>query len=329
MNSGPSRIDVHHHYVPPAYAALLRERGVQPGGVDVPKWSPESSLRLMDRNGIETSILSLSTPGAWFGDAAEARHLARGVNEYAAGVVADAPSRFGFFATLTLPDVDGAIAEAKYALDVLGADGIVLLSNTEGQYLYDPAFEPLLAYLHECRAVVFVHPGELPAAGAPGIPGFTADFLLDTVRAAVGLVLSGSLQRYDGIRWILAHAGGFLPYISHRVLLTMLREEPSRTKLKVLLHQEREVGKRMDLLRSFYFDVALSSTPAALPSLLAFARPERVIFGSDYPFNPGLGVRYMRQQYDASPIEPTVRAGIDRHNALNLFPRLASWEEAR
>jgi hypothetical protein len=110
-------------------------------------------------------------------------------------VVADAPTRFGFFATLTLPDVAGAIAEAEHALDVLGADGIVLLSNSAGSYVYDPAFAPLHSYLHERQAVVFLHPGELPAEPAPGIPAFTADFLLDTVRAATGLVLSGALER--------------------------------------------------------------------------------------------------------------------------------------
>ncbi|UUZ58209.1 amidohydrolase family protein [Nocardioides sp. B-3] len=154
----PGRIDVHHHLVPPAYADFLRERGVRPGGVEVPRWSPEASLKVMRRNGIASSVLSLSTPGAWFGDRGEARRPAREVNDYAAGVVADHPTKFGFFATLTLPDVAGAISEAEYALDVLGADGVVLLSNSANTYVYDPAFAPLLAFLHERRAVAFLHP---------------------------------------------------------------------------------------------------------------------------------------------------------------------------
>ena len=179
-----ARVDVHHHAVPTFYRRLLEERGLRPGGVDVPVWTPESSLRVMQRNGIATSILSVSTPGAWLGDDRQARHLARRLNEFCAGVVDEKQPRFGFFATLTLPDVEGAIAEAEHALDVLGADGVVLLSSVAGRYVYDPDFEPLLAYLHERRAVVFLHPGELPAEPAPGIPSFTADFLLDTVRAA-------------------------------------------------------------------------------------------------------------------------------------------------
>jgi predicted TIM-barrel fold metal-dependent hydrolase len=288
------RIDVHHHLVPPTYADFLHERGLRPG-VDVPRWSPEASLKVMRRNGIDTSILSLSTPGAWFGQDHEARRLAREVNDYAAGVVADHPGRFGFFATLTLPDVPGAIAEAEYALDVLGADGIVLLSNSSGCYIYEPDFAPLLDYLHERQAVVFLHPGELPAEPAPGIPSFTADFLLDTVRAATGLVLNGSLERYDGIRWILAHAGGFLPYISYRVLLTMLRGEEKLSQARAMIDRKRAVEKRMAVLRRFYFDIALSSSPMAMPSLLAFADPSRVLYGSDFPFAPAPAVRFMRQ----------------------------------
>jgi predicted TIM-barrel fold metal-dependent hydrolase len=318
------RIDVHHHLVPPAYAAFLRERGIRPGGVEVPRWSPEASLKVMRRNGIATSLLSLSTPGVWFGEDGEARRLAREVNEYAAGVVAEKPGRFGFFATLTLPDVAGAIAEAEHALDVLGADGIVLLSNSAGCYVFEPDFAPLLAYLHERRAVVFLHPGELPAEPAPGIPSFTADFLLDTVRAATGLFLTGALERYDGIRWILAHAGGFLPYISHRVLLTMLKDEPKLAQSRAMLDRKRAVDARLAPLRRFHFDVALSSSPTALPSLLAFADPSRVLYGSDFPFTPAPAVRFMRQEYADVPLAADVRKAIDHRNAGALFPRLVS-----
>lgn len=322
MGSSPARIDVHHHVVPPAYADFLKERGIRPGGVDVPSWTAERALRLMDRNGIASSILSLSTPGAWFGDDHRARRIAREVNEYAADAVRAHPCRFGFFATLTVPDLAGSLAEAAYALDVLGADGIVLLSNAAGCYPYEKDLEPLLAYLHERRAVVFLHPGELPAEPAPGIPSFTADFLLDTVRAATGLVLSGALEKYDGISWILSHGGGFLPYIAHRVLLTMIRDEPRLAQAKAMVARKRERERRLDVLRRFYFDVALSSTPHALPSLLSFADPARVLYGTDYPFAPAPAVRFLRQEYEDVALKPRQRAAIDRTNALALFPRL-------
>src|SRR5262249_22628958 len=125
------RIDVHHHIVPPAYAEWLRSKGVaDAGGRELPAWSVEDRPRLMDEHDIATAIVSLSTPGVHL-DASKrqdpvARSKARAVNELAAGIARDHPRRFGFFATLTLPDVDGALREAEYALDTLGASGVIL-----------------------------------------------------------------------------------------------------------------------------------------------------------------------------------------------------------
>lgn len=317
------RIDVHHHLMPPDYAKLLHDKGIQPGGIPLPEWSAPVAGKVLRANGVETAILSVSTPGVWFGDVTEARTWARRVNEHAAAIVESDPRQWGFFATLTLPDVDGAIAEATYALDTLKADGIVLLANNAGTYLGDPAFDRLLAFLHERRAVVFVHPGELPAEPVPGIPTFTADFLLDTTRTAISLVLSGAMQKYDGIRFILAHAGGFVPYISHRILLTMLKDEPKWKLAGLAMDRKRAVAKRMEIFKQFYYDTALSSTPAAFPSLLAVADPTHVLYGSDFPFAPAPAVKYMRAEYEDIELAPEVRAGIDRSNAVALFPRLS------
>ncbi|MDR3530902.1 MAG: amidohydrolase family protein [Rhodopila sp.] len=103
--------------------------------------------------------------------------MAREVNEYAAKVVADHPGRFGFYATLTLPDVDGALAEAAYALDTLHADGVVLHAHSKGTYLGDPRFDPLMDELNRRKAVVFAHPSTLPGDTVPGIPAYVADLL--------------------------------------------------------------------------------------------------------------------------------------------------------
>ena len=121
-----ARIDTHHHIVPPAYADWLQRRGVTAGGLPIPKWSVEGALDLMDAAGIQAGIFSVSTPGVHLGDDAEARRMARQVNEFAAGVVARHPQRFGFFATLTLPDVfqDQDKPELMYAAAGLDADAI-------------------------------------------------------------------------------------------------------------------------------------------------------------------------------------------------------------
>lgn len=319
--SNPRRIDVHQHVIPPRYAAWIREKGIRPGGIDLPDWSASAALKFMDGRDIATGILSVSTPGVHLGDDAEAARMARHVNEYCADLVRGEPGRFGFFATLTLPDVDSAIAEAEYALDTLRADGIVLLANNDGRYLGDPGFAPLLDFLHRRRAVVFIHPGELPAEPVPGIPSFTADFLLDTTRTAISLILSGALKKYDGIRFILAHAGGFVPYIAYRILLTQLSVANKTTQIITAVDQKHQIPRLLAPLKQFYYDVALSSTPAALPSLLEVADPTHVLYGSDFPFAPSVAVGFMAKQYERTPLDPVLRQDIDRDNALRLFSR--------
>ncbi|MEY9776511.1 amidohydrolase family protein [Arthrobacter sp. MW3 TE3886] len=314
----PYRIDTHQHIVPPGYARWMREKGIQPGGIGLPSWSERSALKFMDTHDVQTGILSLSTPGVYFGDVMEARLKAREVNEFCAEVVAARPDRFGFFATLTLPDVEGALAEARYALDTLLADGIVLLANNDGRYLGDPGFEPLLGFLHHRRAVVFIHPGDLPAPAVPGIPAFAADFMLDTTRTAISLVLSGAMEKFAGIKFVLAHAGGFVPYIAYRILLTMLLDRDLALSALAALGD-----KKQSILRRFYYDVALSASPAALPSLLEVADPGRITYGTDFPFAPSAAIDFLNMQYENYPLDPEVRAAIDRGNSEALFPRLS------
>lgn len=184
---------------------------------------------------------------------------------------------------------------------------MILLANTHGRYLGAAEDGPLLAELNRRHAVVFVHPSTLPGPHIEGIPPFTADFLLDTTRAAYRLVQSGAVQRYANLKIILAHAGGFLPYASHRIA-TALSVDRQRSPFEVL-----------EDLRAFYFDTALSGSPAALPSLLAFAWPGPVLFGSDWPFAPAIAVSYFTSQLDAhEALDPDGHAAIDRGNAKTV-----------
>lgn len=315
--SRPYRIDTHQHIIPPGYAGWMRKKGIRPGGIELPPWSERSALKFMDKHGVQTGILSLSMPGVHFGDTAEARQQAREVNEFTGDVVASRQDRFGFFATLTLPDMEGALVEARYALDTLHADGIVLLANYGGRYLGDPDFEPLLEFLDSRRAAVFVHPGDLPAPAIPGIPSFTADFLLDTTRAALSLILSGAMDKYPGIKFILAHAGGFVPFIAYRILLAMLTNKDQALRALAALTDANQ-----SVLRRFYYDVALSASPSALPSLLAVADPRRITYGTDFPFVPSPALDFLTVQYENYPLDPSLRAAIDRGNAEALFQRL-------
>ncbi|MFH9657548.1 amidohydrolase family protein [Streptomyces sp. NPDC017248] len=317
MPTALRRIDVHQHVVPPFYRGLLAQTGIaEAGGRALPDWSPEAALEAMDQLGTDAAIVSVSTPATGFlTDPAEAAGLARRLNDFSAGLAADHPGRFGWFATLPMPDTAAAAREAGRALTSLGADGVVLLANTQGVYLGAPGQDALWRCLDERGAVVLVHPSELPAPAVKDVPPFAADFLLDTTRAAYLLVRSGIVRAYPNIRFILSHAGGFVPYASHRLAVT-IAHDTGRSVLDVL-----------DDFRAFYFDTALSSSPAALPTLLAFARPGHVLFGSDWPFAPAGAGKYFATGLDTQ-LDPGTLTAVNRTNAEPLFPRLAAARPA-
>jgi predicted TIM-barrel fold metal-dependent hydrolase len=304
------RIDVHQHIVPPGYATWLTGLGRTAGGMPLPIWTQRSAITRMDELAIATGVLSVSTPGVHLGDDHVARVKAREVNEYAAEQVKDRPDRFGFLATLTLPDVAGALAEAAYALDELAADGVILLANVRGRYLGDPAFDPLMEELDRRSAVILVHPSHLSGSAVDGIPAFQADFLLDTTRAAINLVRWGAMDRWPNLRIILSHGGGMVPYAAHRFAYTRLENIPSPADFLAALGR-------------FHFDTALSASPAALPSLLAFAQPGHVLFGSDWPYAPDPAVQHFTDEWTGwDRVSDLERAAVDRGNAERLFTRL-------
>jgi predicted TIM-barrel fold metal-dependent hydrolase len=308
----PQRIDVHQHILPPRYRTALHNKGIdQAGGRPLPDWTADQALDIMDANAIASAVLSVSAPGVHLGDDTEAAALARYCNEFCAEVAGGHPDRFAYFASLTLPDVAAAVREAAYALDRLDAAGVILLANSSGTYLGDGALDPLMAELDGRTAVAFVHPAALPGPAVAGIPPFAADFLLDTTRAAYNLVRNDIPRRFPGIKFILSHAGGFVPYAAHRLALS-IANEIGRDPTAVLSD-----------FAGFYFDTALSASPTALPSLLAFAQPGHVLFGSDWPFAPDGIVSYFASNLDRyAGLEPTQRHDIDRGGAEKLFPGL-------
>lgn len=307
-----SRIDTHQHLIPPDYRKALQKAGVDDsGGRAVPDWSADAALQTMAELDVGTAILSVSTPGTTFlPQAADAAALARDLNDFTAELVASTPGRFGFFATVPMPHVDESVAETVRALDELGADGVVLLANNSGTYVGEDGQGELFAALDARSAVVFIHPHELPGPTVPGLPPFAADFLLDTTRAAYLLVRNGIRQRYPRIRFILGHAGGFVPYASHRMAVSIMADTG------------RSPADSLDDFASFYFDTALSSSAAALPTLLAFAKPGRITFGSDWPYAPVAAGHYFAAGLDG--LDDDARAAIDETNALALFPRLGA-----
>ena len=312
------RIDIHQHVVPPFWAHALPTHGGDPSGTVIPQWSPDSAIDFMDSQQVATGILSLTAPSVIGWDKSERRRMARRVNEYTADLVTKRPDRFGNFATLPLPDAEGALWELEHALETLRADGVILLANYAGKYLGEAAFEPIWSELHRRHAVVFVHPGQPPLPTAAGVPGPLVDYPFDTTRAAVQLVLNGIVDRYPGARIILAHAGGFLPYASHRFAELARLFRPAAAKPADILAT----------FQRFYFDTALSSGPAALPSLKAFAGSGHMVFGSDFPYAPaGIGASFTAKLDAGNGLTADEHRAINHGNACALFPRLARRTE--
>lgn len=310
-----NRIDTHHHMIPADYRKALQKAGIdEAGGRALPDWSPEASLQAMAELDIATAILSVSTPGTTFmPNASDATALAVDLNDYGAEVFASQSDRFGFFATLPMPHVEAATTEAIRALDTLGADGIVLLANNGGTYLGQDGQDELWAALDARSAVVFIHPAELPGPTVPGVVPFAADFLLDTTRAAYLLVRNGVRRKYPNIKFILSHAGGFVPYASHRMAVAIMGDTG------------RSPADILDDFASFYFDTALSSSAAALPTLLAFAKPGHITFGSDWPFAPLAASQLFTAGLDTyDGLDTSALQAINRDDALALFPRLGT-----
>jgi 6-methylsalicylate decarboxylase len=306
------RVDVHHHATPPKLQDWLVEQKILPPDKTVwprwARWDLDSTLQVMEDNDIAAGVASTPAPFDIFRDAAQARAGARVCNESLAELVRSEPGRFGFFAYLPLPYVDAALEEAAYALDELGADGVLLMTHAGDHYLGDPAFDPVFEELDRRRAVIFTHPFGIPGGPAPGVPDHLGDFLLDTTRAAIRMILAGTLDRFPHVSIILSHAGGFLPYMAGRFDIED-GVEPERVRAA---------------LRRFYYDTALPASPYATPTLLAAAGPSRVLFGTDWNANSAAGVaRYVEAHVNDPQVDRRTRRRIDRDNALRLFPRLA------
>ncbi|MBR1539211.1 MAG: amidohydrolase family protein [Bacteroidales bacterium] len=277
MASG--QIDIHSHMIPDSYLEAVKAHGMQMDeGFPIPSWNVEVHLAFMEEAGIRTSVLTMPAPQPYFGDAAESAAVCRRFNEEAAALKALHPGRFLFCAALPLPDVEKALEEARYALEVLGADGVKLASNSYGQYLGDPELEPLMAYLNSRKAVVITHPHKPSASNdklIAVVPLASYEYLAETTRAILNMVAHDVLVRYPELKVVVPHCGSFLPDALPRFkgLLPVM--------VKQGYMQDVDVDANISRL---YFDLAGAATDDVLESLLTVTEPSHILYGSDYPY---------------------------------------------
>ncbi|KAL5386390.1 hypothetical protein DPSP01_004118 [Paraphaeosphaeria sporulosa] len=296
----PPRVDVHSHFLPPFYQEALLANGHEKvdGMPAIPEWSLDGHLTLMSAANITKSILSISSPGTNLRPntlSSEVTSLTRKCNAFAADLKRRHPDKFGFWASLPLPDVQAALEEIDRAREE-GCDGFALMTNYHGSYLGDPMFDPIFARFNELHAKVFIHPTApcMQCSGAPtpalpfgdGYPIPIFEFIFDSARAVINLFFSGTVDRCPNVTFVLPHGGGVLP-----PLLTRF------TAFGALVPESRGIDAkvvRRQLGEQFYFDLAgtvFEGDEGVVGSgqLKALVRGfdishERLLYGSDFPF---------------------------------------------
>jgi predicted TIM-barrel fold metal-dependent hydrolase len=305
-----TRIDVHHHFIPPFHVEAMMMPGRRVSGTP-PQWSPALSLEEMDRSGIATAILSVIQPGVWYGNNLEqARSLARRLNEYGAGLVKDHPGRFGLFACIAPPDVEGSLNEIAHTFDVLHADGIGLLTSYQDKYLGDASFAPVYEELNRRKALVYVHPTTPDCCRGlvPGIPPSSIEYATDSTRTIAHLVFSGTVTKYPDIQWIFSHSGGTLPFLTGRFIRLAEERKPAHLPAGPLPEFQK-----------FHYELAQGNTPGQIAALLKLVPVSQVLYGTDYPFRDGAEVNRGIADWGFAASD---LLAIERGNALRLLPRL-------
>lgn len=304
------RIDIHHHVFSPAYVAELAKANQAPPIVR--NWSVAKTLEDMDKAGIATSMLSVTTPQVSFTDAANAKRMARESNEWVTQLTQTNKGRFGNFAMLPMQNTDDALREIEYSLDVLKADGIGLLTSYGDKWLGHASFAPIMDELNRRKAILYTHPTAANCCRnilTPEIPPTVIEFGTDTTRTITDIVFSGTAARCPDLKFIFSHAGGSLPFLVERLIKLPIQDPKLATRVPR--------GVLFELKR-FFYDTAWSAHPGALASLTKLVDVSQILLGSDYPYRTGFDNVTGLIEYGFSASD--LRA-IERENALKLLPK--------
>jgi 6-methylsalicylate decarboxylase len=310
-------VDLHHHVIPDFYWQASNEDGNAAGGITPPRWSLDAAIAYLDEARIDLAVASISTPGVHFGDDAAARALARRVNEYLADLKRQRPDRFGGFAALPLPDVDGSLEQIEYAFDVLDLDGVSMMTNADRSYLGDSRFDPIFAELQRRAAVLFVHPTASPdpVAHTLGLPDSLLDYPVDTSRAIAKLHYSNTFARTPDVKYVFPHAGGTIPFVAPRFAIV--------DEMNVIPGAD-ERGTFTDALPRLYWDTASAFGDPVLHLLRSVTGLHNVAFGTDYPYpHDDISIGGRRALEGTAELADAERRAVLGETASRLIPRLA------
>ena len=313
---GATIIDTHHHFYPPAYQQAFinwDDAKKLPHSPQQIAWTREKAVAEMDKDGIRTALLSLpSTSGLWFDGGPEAAaRMVRICNEYGAQMVRDFPGRFGFFAPLSMLDIDTTLKEIEYVFDTLKADGVGLQSNYGDKWLGHPFFKPVLEELNRRKSVVYVHPLVASCCGNLSVGTFPAVIEVphDTTRTITSLLLSGTFARQRNIAWLFSHAGGTMPMMAGRIDAFYGKNPKASEFAPAGIFGE---------LQRLHYDTANATSAPAMAALLKFVPVSQVTYGTDYPYFPlDQHVTLAQSGLPAADLQ-----AIESGNAMRLVPKL-------
>jgi aminocarboxymuconate-semialdehyde decarboxylase len=323
-----SIIDVHNHYYPPAYINALQTGPSNvkvtidadgnpwlhyPGDYNIAvRGHRDIDYRegVLKQLGVDTQVISLTTPGTHVESVATAARLASLVNDAFARVVSDKKGRFAAYATLPLNDPVASVRELERACGQLGMRGALLFSNVNGVALADERFWPLYEAADALDAVLHIHPTD--PVGVEAMTDYwlmpLVGFLMDTTLASAKLVFAGVPERFPRIRWVLGHLGGAIPYLAER----LDRGFHAFRECRVNINRPPS-----EYLKQFYYDT-VNFDRDALRLAIAFAGVDHILAGSDYPHQIG-SIPSMLESLRGLPISEADRAKILGLNAARLF----------
>jgi aminocarboxymuconate-semialdehyde decarboxylase len=255
----------------------IMERGAPAGAADAEGFDYDLRVKRMDTHGIDLAVVSLTSPNVFWGSADISAQTARLSNdEMAAGQTAY-PDRIRFLANLPWEHPDLALTELDRAMEI-GAVGVMVLANINGRHLIDPLFEPIWRALDKRALPVLVHPtaplgARLAEFGKERVLMPSVGFMYDTTLAIARMVIDGFFDRFEKVRIIAAHGGGYLPYVADRIDVFFGVETLVERKI------ERQPS---EYLRDIYYD-ALVYHPGALNLCIELAGADAVMFGTDFP----------------------------------------------
>jgi aminocarboxymuconate-semialdehyde decarboxylase len=321
-------IDVHSHFYPPEYLDALRSgKSVVRVTMDA-KGNPhihypgdynvavaghrDIAYRqgVLEKEGVDTQVITLTTPGTHVESPAYAALLASVVNDAFARIVAERGPRFAALATLPLNDPKASVAELNRAMDELRMPGAMLFSNVNGVALADQRFWPLYEVANDRGAVLHIHP-----TSPVGVEAMTeywlmplVGFLMDTTLAAAHLVFSGVAERFPRIKWVLGHLGGAIPYLAER----LDRGYAAFSECRVNISKPPS-----EFLKTWHYDT-VNFDRNALDLAIKFAGVDHVLAGSDYPHQIG-SIPSMLAALRGLPIPDAGKARILGGNAARLY----------